>query len=294
MTKSTAAKGCICLGIILLLAAGGILAWVFVGGGDDTNSKSQSNSDKGGLFGTGIFAGNTNGTTGVSPTAAPSPRPTVYEYPFDQCRSSSNGTITCCNGLDNLCDWPVNEILFGAVHNAMATADAFLVPNHKKPVAEALERGFRGINLDVCNCQGVYTLCHGVCGLGQADPLALVGDIVTFLEENPNEVVLLTLELNSNAGQTVDLGDFDTTVLRQIEGFHDALYVHADISAGDDDEDAGDLAAGGDREDPWPTLRKLIEDDKVRTIFAEKKKSCLRIKICALLLEFLLYFGILC
>ena len=274
MTKSTAAKGCICLGILLLLTAGGILAWVFVGGGDDT---SQSSSEQGGLFGTGIFAGNddkTNGTFPVAPTAAPSARPTVYEYPFDQCSSNSN--VTCCNGLDNLCDWPVNEILFGAVHNAMATADAFLVPNHQKPVSEALERGFRGINLDVCNCQGVYTLCHGVCGLGEADPLALVGDIVTFLQENPNEVVLLTLELNSNAGQAVDLNEFDTTVLSNIEGFHDALYVHADTSVatttgGDDDDDNGDLA-GGDRDDPWPTLRKLIEDDKVRVAIKKEMR----------------------
>ena len=49
----------------------------------------------------------------------------------------------CCNNVE-ACDLPVNEILFGMVHNAMASPSAGFVffPNHlNDPIVESLEYG---------------------------------------------------------------------------------------------------------------------------------------------------------
>jgi len=257
MAKSNAAKGCIFVGILLLLAAASILIWWFVDGQDDGSQSNKNINSEGNTLDSAFEDAKNEEASEktdasdpvVITTAAPTAMPTSVPYPFYQCKedpSNNNSSVTCCNGLNNICVFPVNEILFGALHNAMATAaDNFLLPNHNRPVREALEAGFRGINVDVCNCLGEYQLCHGVCGLGQVNPVALIGDITSFLDENPNEVVLLTMELNSNAGEEVDLDEFNTTVLSQVEGFHDFLYSREN------------------RNDPWPTLRELIEQDEV-------------------------------
>ena len=41
-------------------------------------------------------------------------------FPFRQC--SQNATL-CCNGLENLCDLPINDVMFATVHNAMAAKE---------------------------------------------------------------------------------------------------------------------------------------------------------------------------
>lgn len=128
----------------------------------------------------------------------------------------------------------------------MATEDAFLVPNHKRPVDEALEAGYRAIGLDVCRCQDSWQLCHGFCGLGSVDATDILTRLATFLKENKNEVVLLILELNSKAGQTVDLNEFYRDIFVPIDGLTDMLYFH---------ETPGN---------PWPTMGTLIEDKQVR------------------------------
>lgn len=253
MAQSSFLKCCALLFVALLLAGGGILAWQLLAG--DDNDKEGG----GGLFDFDFFdeknetataapindsvAGRSPAPTTMPPTASPSALPSLYRYPFSQC---ADDATACCNGLENLCDWPVNEILFGGVHNAQATTDKFLVPNHQRPVDEALEAGYRAINFDVCLCQGVWQLCHGLCGLGSADPEEIFTQLATFLQENENEVVVLTLELNSEAGQTVDLNDFYADILVPIEGFSDLLYFHESP------------------DDPWPTLGTLIENDEVR------------------------------
>lgn len=248
--EKKAAKGCIVLGALLLLAAGGILAWYFTSGNNNDENKSENG---GGFLGTGLFAKKnetettpttTSSTVAPSlfPSVAPSLAPTETPYPFNQCAPTA---AACCNGLENLCDWPVNDILFGMVHNAMATTDKFVVANNDKPLDQALKRGYRGISLDVCSCAGKFQLCHGVCGLGEMDPTEAFSMLVTFLRENPNEVLLLTIELNNDAGQTVNLNNFYNTILREIDGFEDYLYVHPN------------------RDASWPTLGELIETDNV-------------------------------
>ncbi|CAB9497777.1 integral membrane protein [Seminavis robusta] len=276
MANSTACKACVIFVVILLAAGGGILAWQLLS--KDDNDGSMETGDKGGLFGTGLFAANNNNassttdssstvtstlapTMSMAPSAAPSAMPFEYEYRFNRCTPDA---AQCCNGLENLCNWPVNDILFGIPHNAMATNDVFLVPNQLRPVEEALEAGFRGINVDFCVCQGLVKLCHGFCGLGEVDPKEFLERVVTFMDqpENQNDVFLLTMELNSDAGQTVDLNVIYDTVLTQVEGFTDNLYVH---------EGPGE---------PWPTLGTLIANNKRLIAFHFNGPDCSEAASC--------------
>jgi hypothetical protein len=80
-----------------------------------------------------------------SPTASPG-------YEFIQCRDGQD----CCNGLETICDLRANEVLYAMPHNAMATfEDGFLFgPNHRFKLEGAVEAGYRGLNLDLCNCGG--------------------------------------------------------------------------------------------------------------------------------------------
>jgi hypothetical protein len=268
MTKRVALKVFAIFTVMLILASAGILAWQLLianGDGQENNNGplfGGKDSDKGGLFGSGLFSGKNDTTSpSVAPTTMPSAAPSLmpsefeYNYQFNQCSSDATG---CCNGVETLCDWPVSDILFGIPHNAMATKDLFLVPNQIRPIKDALKAGFRGINIDVCQCQGVYTLCHGFCGIGELDPKDAITSIVSFMAEpeNQNEVLLLIMELNSDAGESVDLNNFYNTVLGQIDGFVEYLFVH---------DGPGE---------PWPTLGTLIANDTRLIVFHYNGPDC--------------------
>lgn len=66
-----------------------------------------------------------------------------------------------CNGLLNLCDMPVNEIMYATSHNANSDlATARLDANHLFGILDALKAGVRGLNIDIgkCNVRGVKKL----------------------------------------------------------------------------------------------------------------------------------------
>ena len=257
--------------VIIILAGTGILVWQLLTTTSDTESDHGATlfgkeTDRGGLFGgAGLFPKNTTTTTtlpslipSAMPSESPSWSPSLYEYnkySFNQC---SPDATRCCNGVETLCDWPVNDILFGIPHNAMATNDLFLVPNQQRSIGDALKAGFRGINVDVCRCQGLYKLCHGFCGIGELDPIIAISSMVSFLRlpENQQEVLLLTMELNSDAGEPVDLNHFYETILHPIEGLDDYLYVHD----------------GPGR--PWPTLGSMIDDGTRLIVFHYNGPNC--------------------
>ena len=103
-----------------------------------------------------------NGSIAAEPGAVqpslPAPAP---QYQFIQC--DREGTGDCCNGLDSICDLRADEVLYATLHNGMATfEDGFAFgPNHNYQLERSLEAGYRGLNLDLCNCGGETTFCHG-------------------------------------------------------------------------------------------------------------------------------------
>jgi hypothetical protein len=191
----------------------------------------------------------------LSPTSAPTAPATSNT--FNRCTPEEVDSGDCCNGVGgNFCDLPVTNVTFATVHNAMSSKeDGFFVAwNHDTPLEGALDAGYRGINLDIAVCDGKYLLIHGFCALGSRDPAKVFSNINSFLDDNPNEVILILLQIVNDADEPVDLqGVYD--ILSAVDGFTDKLYVH---SPGSD----------------WPTLRTLIQSDQRVLLFHFNGPSC--------------------
>jgi hypothetical protein len=171
-------------------------------------------------------------------------------------------TTQLCNGHANLCDIPVNDVLFATVHNAASTvADGvFAFPNHEKSLEDALIAGYRGINVDIGKCDGVVRLVHGFCALGFRDILETLTNIVTFLETNVNEVIILPIQINNDTGGIVTLQEIDM-VLQQVPGMKELMYNHP-------------VPTGTTARIPWPTLRELIASNTRILFFVYNGERC--------------------
>mmetsp|Transcript_22982 Transcript_22982/g.33925 ORF Transcript_22982/g.33925 Transcript_22982/m.33925 type:complete len:379 (+) Transcript_22982:267-1403(+) len=217
--------------VIVLLAISGVLIWHFTPWEEFFNKITPD------------FKGPNS-----SPTDA-------TEYVFNQCETKEE----CCNGLDGICDSKVNEVLFAATHNSYASQDtefAFF-GNHFKNIKLQLQAGYRGINVDVCNCFGKLVFCHGTCAVTR-DPKEDFATLVEFLNQNESEILLLTMEAVNNplgGGGTVFLNDV-YSLISGIDGFLDYLYIHPDPLI------------------PWPTLRELRDSGKRLLFFQYYGKEC--------------------
>lgn len=166
----------------------------------------------------------------------------------------STGTVAApesCQGLNNLCNVKVSDAYFAMVHNAMSSVDnGFLVAaNHMEdPIVESLDAGYRALSIDICNCNGELQLCHGSesigCGIGRLDPLQAFTEINDWVETNPNNVIMLSLQVNEEAGGDISLEMIKA--LLQAAGIYDRLYDHRPVD--------------GSKE--WPTFGELIEANK--------------------------------
>lgn len=183
--------------------------------------------------------------------------PTRSQFPFRQCKT--NATM-CCNGLENACDLRINQVMFATVHNAMAAKENgyLLNPNHFFSLEAALEAGYRGLNLEVCKCNGVYEFCHGVCRLGSRNPIEVFLNLDRFLRDNRHEVILLNLSINNEVHQPVNLHEF-YEVMKNATRFNTYLYSH--YKEGDD----------------WPTLREMINTGKRILLFHSQGPTCANI-----------------
>jgi hypothetical protein len=211
---------------VLILGVAGVLIWFFAPIDDSVKDMVPQ----------------PNGTPSAGePTAAP----VENGYEFMQCDDMSN----CCNGLEEICDLGVDEILWATSHNAMATREnGFLFGyNHLYGLESSLKAGYRCLSIDICNCFGEYQLCHGICTIGARDPKEVFTTIVDFLSNNPTEVIMINVEVNSEVSDEVDLNYFASILNDNVGGFSDRLYVH-------------------DPTQTWPTLRNLTDSDKVCTI----------------------------
>ena len=152
--------------LVILLIVAGLLVWKLVPWDDTINdalNKVPIPGDNSGNYGTDEDSGIPNKLTTLYPTVSPTPASTQYQ--FMQCDPENTGQTDCCNGLEGICDLRVDEVMYATLHNGMATyEDGFVFgPNHKFKLEGALEAGYRGINLDICNCGGELIFCHGEC-----------------------------------------------------------------------------------------------------------------------------------
>lgn len=134
----------------------------------------------------------------------------------------SGSAPDCCMGLTNTCNLRINELFFAAMHNANNDEDKWN-SNHESSLELALEAGFRAFYLDVCLCQGQVVFCHGNCiWAGQQDPTEIFQNIVSFLNKNPSELVILNFEMSYGDPKPIQLW----RVMRKVNGFKKKSYVH--------------------------------------------------------------------
>lgn len=161
-------------------------------------------------------------------------------------------SLTCFTGrsqyfqmTDELMDLPINEISFPSTHNTFnASNDGFALPNTHWTIEEQLERGIRGLEIDVHYQQTgikpddikkrIYHSepTNGILGSTSVD--LQFGRIREFLEKNPNEILFLKIE------KTISLEDlheeFEENGLMQYFYQGDGEYI--------------------------PTVRELVESGK--------------------------------
>ncbi|MBM4267181.1 MAG: hypothetical protein FJ144_11335 [Deltaproteobacteria bacterium] len=148
-----------------------------------------------------------------------------------------------CNGSLALCDRRFDEVAYATTHNAMANQeDGFLFPNQRFAVPRQLDDGIRSLMLDTHYRQGVVTLCHSLCGIGNRPLLDTLVEIRTFFEQRPYEVVSIIFESYVSAA--------DTRAVFEAAGLLPYLHVQP-------------LGT------PWPTLREMLESGRRLVVFTD-------------------------
>jgi len=226
--------------LVVVLAISAFLVWWF----EPWKDFSETANNIGQTVGIGDSGGDRPQTLKPA-TLAPTPAP---EFKFNQCNGESD-IGDCCNGLPGLCDLRADEILYATLHNGMSTVnDGFFVgANHVGQLEEALEAGYRGLNLDICNCGGELVFCHGICSFAPRDVVEVMQGVNKFLDNNPTETVVFIYQVNNDVDQEVDLNLFFDQLLL-VDGLTDKLYVHNNAGT------------------PWPTLRQQTDPGYNRRI----------------------------
>jgi hypothetical protein len=244
---------------VVLLAVCAVLIWKFAPIDEAINTvlpNYNTTTNGSGTDGTGTGEDGNGGSGGD--ISQPTQAPVATTYQFMQCQDPTS--LDCCNGLDGICDLRVDQTLFATAHNAMATLeDGFvLLYNHIQPLEEAMVAGYRGLNLDVCNCGGTLIFCHGLCSVGTRSIEEVMTNINQFLDENPSEIIMLLFQINSDVDETVDMIAF-ANLIQQVSGgqFKDKIYQHP----------SSDTA--------WPSLGQLRNpaDNRVRSL--QQRSVCL-------------------
>ena len=125
-----------------------------------------------------------------------------------------------CNGLTELCDRPLDEVLFAGTHNAMSsTEDGWNFPNQEFAFTRQLEDGIRGLNFDTYLWNDEAYLCHTFCELGSMTLVEGGTRIANFLMDHPNEVIVITLQ--SALEKEPTLQAFEQSGLRDMLHHHE-------------------------------------------------------------------------
>ena len=100
-----------------------------------------------------------------------------------------------CNGANNLCSKPFNEVTYLTTHNAFnSQSEGYTFPNQNYGLPQQLNEGVRALMLDVYNLSGIPTVYHGSSLFGNQPLSSNLAEIKQFLDANPNEIVTIIFE----------------------------------------------------------------------------------------------------
>ena len=167
---------------------------------------------------------------------------------------------TVCNGSTENCQRRFDQVTFAATHNAFSYASGgpveYLFPNQDRPISAQLAAGIRGLGIRPCPYYGddpaergrVYvTHNFDLRGKLGSEPLVdVLGEVRSFLEENPTEVVTLFAE------SAVTPAQIAATFAQA--GLTPYLFTY-------------DSARG------WPTLAQLIEAGTRLVVFNDSQEA---------------------
>lgn len=209
-----------------------------------------------------LLMNNTNATSSTRMTIE-----NQSELQHHQQRNHRQEQTLVCNGLSKLCDKRVNEIMFGTPHNANAALmnGYKILPNHIQTLEKAIKSGYRSINIDMAKCfenKNSLQLIHGLCVLDKRSPYHVFNHINNFLIHNPNEVIVIVIEIDFQRNIRFPLSDI-YAILQTIPGLTERMYSHPDR-----------FNPFTSNRTSWPTLRELIQLDQRIILFTYNGESC--------------------
>ena len=146
-----------------------------------------------------------------------------------------------CNGHNSLCSKRYDEVAYLTTHNAYNTEeDGHTLPNNTMSITNQLLDGVRGLMIDIYEDSGVNVVYHGFEFLGERDLSEVLGEVKTFMDGNPNEVVTLILE------SYITASSFETDIVAS--GLDTFLYTH---------------------DGQWPTLQEMIDSNERLVILSD-------------------------
>ncbi|KAG0223944.1 PLC-like phosphodiesterase [Mortierella sp. GBAus27b] len=147
-----------------------------------------------------------------------------------------------CNGYAELCSKPYDKVAYPTTHNSYAfNPPGGLATNQHNDIPTQLKDGIRAFMLDGYASSGnpnEIQLCHTACALLDAGPASkTLGQIKSFLDANPNEVV---------------------TIIWENAGLKPALYKTVYAAAGVEKYSYAPVTGNA----TWPTLSQMISSGK--------------------------------
>ncbi|KAI3343423.1 PLC-like phosphodiesterase [Ustulina deusta] len=154
-----------------------------------------------------------------------------------QAASTSSASTVACNNSPDLCSRSYSNITHMGAHDSAFLRDAStsnsVAGNQYYNATVALDAGIRLLQVQVHDLNGTIEMCHTLCSLLDAGPLQdWLGDIKTWMDSNPNEVVTLLIVNSDN----YDVEEFG------------AVFEASGIST------YGYTPSGNE----WPTLQSMI------------------------------------
>lgn len=147
-------------------------------------------------------------------------------------------------------DRPFNHCLWITTHNAANHGS--LLPNQSMDIAAQLDRGVRGLMLDIYERDGQLVTCHADCAFhGRKAPLKNdLASVSQYLDDHPDAVVTLQLE-DHYPREAMD------AFVRENERLFGRTF---------NPDDARWAAKKGQ----WPTLREMIVADQRLLVFSQR------------------------
>lgn len=159
----------------------------------------------------------------------------------------TNIGVAQCNGQSEICGKHYNEVAFLTTHNAFNTgSEGFSFPNHNYGIAQQLQDGVRAFMLDVYDLFGTAVVYHGSFALGSQDLYDDLGEIRSFLDANPNEVVTIILECYVSS----------STIESELNGSGLTSYLYTKIDG-----------------QPWATIQEMIDLNQRLVILSDENDA---------------------